>query len=76
MSEEDRKQYGYDQRIGGEGQPDPLPVELTIPQGIILVDDDPADAAAQESAKTVGHHHEQTLGTGPDAGVALRFDIQ
>ena len=73
MSEQDGKEYCHHKGICCKRKPYTLPVKCAAIKYKELIDDYSADAASKECAEAVCHHHEQTLGTGPDLRCTLRL---
>lgn len=63
--EQDRKQNRNDERVSGKCQPNVMPV-LARFGCEKMIDQVAARQAAENSAHTIGHHHEQALGRGAD----------
>lgn len=71
VTEQHQEQDGHHQGIGSKGNPDPIPVETFIRVRKIFGDHQPADPATQPGPKSIRHHHEDALRTGPDVGFYL-----
>ena len=76
MFEKDHEEDGHDQGISGESQPYALPVEASVIQNKIFINDDSADPASQKCPETIGKNHEQSLCAGPDSRLALSLNIE
>lgn len=76
MPEKQCEQDGNNQGVRRKGEPYSSPVKRAICAGKEGIDQDPADAAAEKSPESVGHHHEQSLGAGPDTRFTLAFYVQ
>lgn len=71
--EQNGKSNRNNQGIRSKSQPDTMPIPYTTvsKKSIYYLT---ADDSAKESAKTIGHHHEQSLGTGTNLGIGSGFD--
>src|SRR5690606_12999185 len=74
--EQQHERDRHRQRVQRERHPDAVPVLDASGVGEPAVDDEARDQAAQHRADAVGHQHEQSLGAGADARIALLLDEQ